>query len=202
MSEMTELYLIRHGETKLNEKGVYYGWTDCSLSEKGLQQAEELSDILQGVAFDVVVSSTLERAVTTAAIVSGASPEDIICDERLKELNFGEWEGLHFSEVKQKHRDKWELWGRNWESEPTPSGESFGNMYGRVKDCMEEILDRYSGKRILIVSHQGSMRIIPLILLNLPLECYWSFTAEQGSYSHYEVDEKGLCIVRRINSRR
>lgn len=199
---MTEFYLIRHGETELNEKGVYYGWTDCSLSERGMSQAEELADILREVSFDVVISSSLQRAVDTAAIVSGFAPETIILDERLRELNFGEWEGMHFTEVREKHRKEWEQWGKDWKSAAPPSGESFITMYNRVKSCIEYVLEEYKGKKILIVSHQGSMRIIPLILLGLPVDYYWSFMAEQGRYSLYEIDDKGCCIVKRINSRR
>ena len=89
-SGRTEIYLIRHGETEMNVKGVYYGWTDCGLSEKGIQQAEDLADILQDVHFDAVISSSLSRAVETAAIVSGHDPDDIIKDDRLRELNFGD----------------------------------------------------------------------------------------------------------------
>lgn len=199
---MTKLYLIRHGETELNEKGVYYGWTDCSLNERGVAQAEELADILQEVDFDVVISSTLKRAVDTAAIVSGFAPENIIRDERLRELNFGEWEGVHFAEVQEKHREKWELWGRDWKNASPPSGESFIDMYSRIKCCIDELLEEHKGKKILIVSHQGSMRIIPLILLGLSVDYYWSFMAEQGRYSLYKIDDKGRCIVERINSRR
>ncbi|MGE5632832.1 MAG: alpha-ribazole phosphatase [Caulobacteraceae bacterium] len=196
---MTELYLIRHGETELNVKGVYYGWTDCCLSERGLAQAEELSDILQDVRFDVVVSSNLKRAIDTAVIVSDFPTDGIIMDERLRELNFGAWEGLHFREVQEKHREAWELWGKDWINASPPSGESFKDIYNRVKECIGEILTEYKGKRILVVSHQGTMRLIPMILLGLPEEGYWSFTAEHGRYSLLQIDEAGRCIVRKIN---
>jgi len=199
---MTELYLIRHGETPMNQRGVYYGWTDCSLNEKGLEQAEELAGILREVEFDIVIASNLKRAVDTAVVVSGFSPGDIILEERLRELNFGKWEGMHFSDVQEKYRECWEQWCSDWKYSAPPSGESFMDMYHRIKCCIEELLDRYKGKKMLIVSHQGPMRIIPLVLLKLPFECYWSFTAEQGRYSHYQIDEKGCCIIKRINSRR
>lgn len=199
---MTELYLIRHGETELNTKGVYYGWTDCGLSEKGVMQAEDLSDILQDVCFDAVISSSLVRSIITAAIVSGFTPDEIKKDDRLRELNFGDWEGLHHSEVKEKHKEAWENWGKDWKNAAPPGGESFFEIYIRVKSCIEDILKEYKGKKVLVVSHQGTMRIIPMILLGLTEEAYWSFTAEQGRYSLYEIDESGHCIIRRINSGR
>lgn len=199
MSSSTELYLIRHGETELNTAGVFYGWTDCGISEKGVAQAEDLADILQGVDFDAVISSSLSRAVVTAVIVSGYTPDEIKMDDRLRELNFGDWEGLHHSEIKQKHKEAWDKWGSDWKNASPPRGESFFEIYNRVKSSIEEILDEYKGRKVLIVSHHGTMRIIPMILLGLTAEAYWSFTAEQGRYSHYEIDGKGHCIVRKIN---
>lgn len=199
---ITELYLIRHGETELNTKGVYYGWTDCELSENGIMQAEDLADILQNVSFDAVISSSLIRAVVTAAVVSGFTPDEVIKDDRLRELNFGDWEGMHHSEVKEKYKEAWEKWGMDWKNAAPPRGESFGEIYSRVKCCIEDILKKHKGERVLVVSHQGAMRIIPMVLLGLPEEAYWSFTAEQGRYSHYEIDDTGRCIVKRVNSGR
>ncbi|HWR62006.1 MAG TPA: alpha-ribazole phosphatase [Clostridia bacterium] len=198
-SGSTELYLIRHGETELNTAGVYYGWTDCEMSEKGIMQGSELADILHDVCFDVVIASNLNRAIATAVIVSGFPPEEIIKDDRLRELNFGDWEGLHHSEVTKRNREEWEKWSNDWINTAPPKGESFVKMYDRVKNCIEDILDRYKGKKVLVVSHQGTMRIIPMVLLGLTSEAYWSFTAEQGRYSRYEIDDRGHCIVRKIN---
>ncbi len=198
----TEIYLIRHGETDMNIKGVYYGWTDVGLSEKGVMQAEDLADILHDVQFDAVISSSLVRAVETASIVSGYDPDMIIRDDRLRELNFGEWEGIHHRELKEKHREALEKWGSDWKNTAPPGGETFFEIYIRVKSSIEDILKEYKGKKVLIVSHQGTMRIIPIVLLGLTEDAYWSFTAEQGRYSLYEIDDNGRCIVRRINSGR
>lgn len=198
----TEIYLVRHGETEMNITGVYYGWTDVGLSEKGVMQAEDLYDILQDVHFDAVISSSLIRAVETASIVSGYNPDVIIRDDRLRELNFGEWEGIHHRELKENHKEVLEKWGSDWKNTAPPGGESFFEIYIRVKSSIEDIIKEYRGKRVLIVSHQGTMKIIPMVLLDLTEDAFWSFTAEQGRYSHYEIDEKGQCIIRRINSGR
>lgn len=198
----TEIYLVRHGETEMNITGVYYGWTDVGLSEKGVMQAEDLYDILQDVHFDAVISSSLIRAVETASIVSGYNPDVIIRDDRLRELNFGEWEGIHHRELKENHKEVLEKWGSDWKNTAPPGGESFFEIYIRVKSSIEDIIKKYRGKKVLIVSHQGTMKIIPMVLLGLTEDAFWSFTAEQGRYSHYEIDEKGHCIIKRINSGR
>lgn len=195
---MTLLYLMRHGETELNKKGVYYGWTDCSLSGKGVMQAEKVAGMLKDVAFDKVISSPLKRAKETAAIVSGLQLPDIVLDERLKELNFGSWEGKHYKTIQDSDRDNWDHWVNDWKKAAPPAGESFISMYRRVKQSIKEILEKYEGQTIMVVTHQGCLRIIMCILLNMKYEDYWHFTFEHGTYSLLEI-EQGYCILRKIN---
>lgn len=195
---MTLLYLIRHGETELNAKGVYYGWTDCGLSEKGVVQAEKVAGMLKDVNFDAVISSPLKRARETAAIVGRCPGTEIVLDERLKELNFGSWEGKHYKTIQDSDRQNWDLWVNDWKKVAPPAGESFTSMYRRVKQSIKEILEKYEGQTILVVTHQGCLRIIMCILLNMKYEGYWRFTFEHGTYSLLEI-EQGYCIVKKIN---
>jgi len=197
---MTRLYLIRHGETELNARGVYYGWTDCSLSSRGISQAKDIADSLRNVSFDAVVSSPLKRTKETAVIVSGFNEQDLFLDERLKELNFGAWEGKHYQAIQDSDRENWNLWVNDWIKASPPLGESFASLYRRVKQSIRDILARHDGKTVLLVSHQGCLRIIMCVLLNMKYEGYWRFTFEHGAYSLLDV-EKGYCIVRKINHR-
>lgn len=195
---MTLLYLVRHGETDLNKKGVYYGWTDCGLSEKGVEQAQKVAGMLKEVTFDRVISSTLKRAQETAAIVSGLQLAEITLDERLKELNFGSWEGKHYQAIQDSDRDNWDLWVNDWKKAAPPAGESFVNMYRRVKQSILEMMDKYEGQTVMIVTHQGCLRIIMCVLLNMKYEGYWRFTFNHDTYSLLEL-EQGYCIVKKIN---
>lgn len=198
---MIELYLVRHGETALNVSGVYYGWTDCSLSDRGIIQCEELAEILKDVPFDVVISSPLKRAIDSAAIISRQDVEAIITDPQLRELNFGEWEGLHFKEIQKTHKEHWDNWSSDWKNAAPPSGERFIDFYERVKKSLENILESYENKKILLVTHQGSMRIIASILMGLEEDGYWHFTFEQGRYCLFQIKD-GFCTVKKINSGR
>ena len=91
-----QLYLVRHGATVVNEKGLYQGWTDAALTETGKRQCELVKEKLSRVKFDTVISSPLERAVSSAQIIAGIPRNYIITNEALKEINFGAWEGLSF----------------------------------------------------------------------------------------------------------
>lgn len=195
---MTLLYLVRHGETVLNEKGVYYGWTDCGLSDHGLEQSQSLAETLKDVSFDLVVSSPLKRAKDTAILVGGIDPGKIKFDHRLKELNFGDWEGRHYQEIQETSSEEWKLWLADWKNASPPGGESFSDLYRRVCDCIKSLLEDYKGKIILVVAHHGCLRIILSVLLGMSEDGYWHFSFQQGKYTLLEIQD-GFCIVKKIN---
>lgn len=195
---MTLLYLVRHGETELNAKKVCYGWTDCALNQKGVRQAQRVARMLEEVTFDAVISSPLKRARETAAIVGKVSPEEIILDERLRELNFGSWEGKHYQRIEKEDPENWLFWINNWKEAAPPGGEPFIKMYRRVEESVKEILDKYAEETLLIVSHQGCLRTIMCMLLNMGYEGFMHFSFQQDTYSLLEV-KNGFCVVKKIN---
>lgn len=196
---MTKIYLVRHGETDYNKMGCYYGWTDCSLTQDGVLQSQNLRKAFENIKYDVMVSSDLKRAVETANIINCESKE-ILIDNRLRELNFGLWEGKSHQEIAVKYAEHWNLWIEDWENATPSEGESFSNMHNRICEYMDEILDLYRDKSIVIVSHNGSLRIIAAYLLRLSLDKIWSFSFDHGKYSLLEVNE-GHCIIKGINNK-
>ncbi|MBC8062914.1 MAG: alpha-ribazole phosphatase [Clostridiaceae bacterium] len=195
---MTSLYLVRHGETDLNVKKVYYGFTDVSLNKAGKIHCENIRGKLCEVNFDVVVSSPLERAMQSAEIISSLNRSEIISYEGLKELNFGTWENKHFKELQEEYKGEWKIWIEDWINFSFPQGENFKTLYSRVKMCLEEILLAYEGKNILLVGHEGTLKIIAILLLNMNMEDYWRLTFEFGTYSMFEIND-GFKILRKIN---
>lgn len=195
---MTRLYLIRHGETELNKKGCYYGWIDCGLSEYGLEQALLLRHALRRISLDAAITSDMKRAVDTAEVLCEGRNIDLLKDERLRELNFGAWEGKHYTEVAEQHQENWQAWVTDWQNTAPNQGESFADMSIRVKACIDEIIQKYRDKDILLVAHQGVLRIIITYLLDIPAEKIWSFTFEQGSYSVLELQDEN-CVIKAIN---
>ncbi|MBQ7720509.1 MAG: histidine phosphatase family protein, partial [Clostridia bacterium] len=91
------IYIIRHGETDLNVKGVVQGWYDEPLNESGRFLAAETGKRMKEIRFDGCFSSPLKRAAETAEIILRESGNDlpITFDDRLKEMSFGEREGTH-----------------------------------------------------------------------------------------------------------
>lgn len=92
-----KIYVVRHGETNGNLRGVMQGWTDEPLNDKGRALAIITAKALSDIRFDVAISSTLSRAYETAQIIlrgNNNNKPEIEIDERIKEMNFGSWEGL------------------------------------------------------------------------------------------------------------
>lgn len=195
---MTKVYLVRHGETDYNKMGCYYGWTDCSLAQEGIKQSQALRKSFENIQYDVMLSSDLKRAAETANIIN-RSPREIMVDKRLRELNFGQWEGKSYEEIATEYTEHWNLWIEDFENATPTEGESFVTMYNRICEYMDEVLNLYKDKSIVIVSHNGSLRIIVAYLLGLPLEKIWSFNFDHGKYSLLEVNE-GHCSIKGINN--
>ena len=195
---MTKVYLVRHGETDYNKRGCYYGWTDCSLTVEGIEQSKTLRRSFESIQYDVILSSDLKRATETANIINRGSKE-LITDNRLRELNFGQWEGKNYQEIMIQYAEHWNLWVEDWENATPTGGESFSSMYNRTSECMDEILKIYKDKSIVIVSHNGSLRIIAAYLLGLTSEKSWCFSFDHGRYSLLEI-HKGHCRIKGINN--
>ena len=195
------IYLIRHGETALNEKGCYYGKTDAVLSSKGIEQAEYLKKIFESVSFDYVVASPLVRAYNTAQIVLGEREQGIFGDSRLMEQNFGIFEGLTYEELRNRYPAELKQWNKEFSSYRIPEGESFLDVRRRVEAFLKDIPSGEEAREetMLIVAHKGTLGHLLAAMLGLPLEGYWNFVFEQGCYSEVDLED-GYAIVRKLNA--
>ena len=193
-----QLYLVRHGATELNEKEVYQGWTDAALSVTGKRQCELLRQKLRGVCFDAVVSSPLQRAVSSAQLICDVARDQIVICEAFKEIYFGRWEGLSYQEAERQYPREWRAWCADWQGYSPPQGECFTGFYERVRRGWEELTPLYSGKAVLIVSHAGVLRVIAGLLLKLSPADYWRLSFEFGCYSRFEFNQ-GIPVLRKLN---
>ena len=188
-----ELYLVRHGETNWNKEGRYYGYSDVFLSEKGLLQAKEIGIFMKQISFDKVISSPLCRAVDTARELTNGK---IYTDERLKEQNFGLFEGKTYQELMQEFPRELKAWNENHETYCLPEGESFLQVRNRVEAFLQD-LKKEEGK-VLLVAHKGTFGHMLAAMMNLPASGYWNFVFDQGTYSKIDFQD-GFAILRKIN---
>ena len=194
----TLLYLIRQGETPANRAGVFLGSTDSALNELGISQAVELAKTFKYIELDVILSSPLKRAFKTALHIAAEKEIDIKKDDHLKEINFGIWEGLQYKEIIKSNPREWEERGENWLDFSPKDGESFQFFYNRVSDTIVSILEKYKGKKIAVISHDGVMKVMASKLLNMGQDGFWNFYFEHGKYSLFEI-YGSHCTIKKIN---
>lgn len=189
------IYLIRHGETNLNQKECYYGVTDVSLNDRGVQQAVRLSSCFRDTAIDMVISSPLKRAVQTADLVMKGRKPVVKTDDRLCEQDFGIFEGFTHRELLQKYPDEYEKWNRNFSDYRIPGGESFLDVRNRIDDFIRDLPREGT---ILLTAHKGTFGHLAASLAGLPLSGYWNFVFDQDCYSCIDIED-GYAIFRFLN---
>jgi uncharacterized phosphatase len=142
---MTQICLIRHGETDWNRSGLVQGWTDIPLNARGRAQARIVGQHLSGEQWDMIYASPLSRAYDTASIIAErVGIREIHTDPRLQERNFGEAEGMMIELRKENYRNR-----------PIPGAESWEEVHARAVEVMEHIALLHRGNRILAVAHGG-----------------------------------------------
>jgi broad specificity phosphatase PhoE len=148
-SGVTTILLARHGETDWNKEGRWQGWADPPLNETGRAQARKLAEDLRETPFDAVYSSDLRRAHETAEIVAAPHGVPVVVDPGLREIDVGSFSGLTRAQIAERFPDG-----------ERPDGETREQHAARVLAAAERIARANLGRRILIVSHGGSLRAI------------------------------------------
>lgn len=154
----TTVLLIRHGETEWNILGKFQGSTDIPLSDEGMRQAAMLRDRLNGE-FDYIYASPLKRAYATAQVICEKTGKTVDIAEDMREINFGQWEGLTIKGIAEKYPDIFDSW-RNDKKEGRFCGgdNSTLNASIRARNCIMEIVNKHPGKKIAIVAHGGIIK--------------------------------------------
>ena len=150
-----------HGTTTDNEQEISSGWSDVALAEKGKEQSIRLKSLVNIEQFDVVFCSDLQRAVESAHITfAGAAP--IIIDARLRECNYGKYNGQPSSIVEPLQEQSISV--------KFPEGESYEDVKERIKAFLDFLKAEYNGKHVAIVAHKAPQLALDVLLRNLSWE--------------------------------
>lgn len=196
---MTEIYIVRHGQTNSNLRNACIGVTDIPLNEEGIRQSHEVFKRLSGIEFDVIYTSPLSRAVDTVAPYMKENPTTPLhMSYAFIERDFGEWEDLNYAEIREKDPLLYEKWQSDVAAFKLPGGESSNEVRERVDKALAKILSRHEGKRILIVTHLLTARHIIASLLGLEKEKDIIFSLDNGSVAKVEI-RKGKGVLTLLN---
>lgn len=150
---MTQLCLVRHGQTDWNLEGRYQGQSDVPLNENGFVQAMQLAEQLKGETFAAIYSSDLLRARQTAQPVAKMLGMPVQIEPRLREINQGEWEGVLVEDIRARYAELWSQRTVDPASVRPPGGETVGEVAARVYAALDDIARLFPTERALIVSH-------------------------------------------------
>lgn len=188
---------IRHGQSQWNAENLWQGHTESPLSEKGIQQAEALGRRLRGEKlyhFDKVYSSDLGRALQTARM---ALPQaDITVDPRLREVNFGVFEGKNMEKLEAAEREELSGWWRSpYETTLRGGGESMADLRARVDAWRAELV---GVTRIAVFTHGGVIRDALWRETSAPREAAWSFLIDNTSLTVITYTDRRN-LIERVN---
>lgn len=167
-----EIFVTRHGQTDWNIIEKIQGQTDIELNNTGRKQAEETGKSIKNEHIDLIITSPLKRAKETAEIINKNFNVTIIEDARLMERNFGKNEGLTKSEIrtlKEIHPEINDVWNYN-KNVNFNNIETMHDFCNRIYNFLDDIIQKYKDKNVLLVTHGGASVPIKYYFMNYPLE--------------------------------
>lgn len=180
---MTELYLVRHGETEWNRQHRIQGLTDIPLNVTGRKQARAAGKLLARRNWDGIYSSPLLRAMETATIIAEetglAEPNAV---DALVERNYGDAEGLNFIEIDRRYPNRSEV----------PGQESRAGVIARVVPALRTLAGSHPGESLIVVSHGGAIRA--MLMAADPTRTHGLIP--NGSVHSFRFEEDELRLIR------
>ena len=189
-----KLLLVRHGQTDWNLNRRFQGQRDIPLDAIGIQQATALANRLSHEHIDVIFTSDLQRAHETANIIAAQHACEIHVEARLREMNFGAWEGLTYDEIKQNEPSALAAREADIFTTAAPDGETLNQLTARVESVLNDLRAQYANKTILIAAHGGPLQILLCLALDLSPSRYWQFRLAQASLSEIAFFPAGAII--------
>jgi alpha-ribazole phosphatase/probable phosphoglycerate mutase len=156
--------------------GTFCGHSDPPLNARGQQQVAHIISSLIPESFDEIYSSDLLRATETAARLSQAFSAPVTATDSLREIHFGDWEGLTWTEIESRDAEYAGQWLEAFPALPAPNGEDFASFEARVLQEVDQLLSLAKARRIAVVTHGGVMRAVLRTLLVYDEQRAWEMT--------------------------
>ncbi len=196
--EPTVTLLLRHGQTPMSAQKRYAGRSDVPLTDAGVQQAAASAKRLASAGLGVIVTSPLLRTVQTAQEVAAVTGAAVVTDDGFRETDFGAWEGLTFTEV----RERWPAEVTAWLADPEvapPGGESFTGVSARVTAALHRVLAARASQRVLIVSHVTPIKTLVAAALLAPPPALYRMHLDVAALCEIDWYADGPAVLRSFN---
>jgi broad specificity phosphatase PhoE len=184
---MNGLLFIRHAETNL--AGTFCGHSDPPINARGEIQIDELIVRLKSESFDAIYASDLQRAVDTATSLAQAFAVPCTTTPNLREIYFGEWEGMTWTDIENRDADYARRWIEASPHLPAPQGETFAAFESRILQEVDRLRCIATDKRLAVVTHGGVMRMVLRNLMNYTEQQAWELTKPYCCFFSYTGTE-------------
>jgi probable phosphoglycerate mutase len=168
----TRIFLVRHGATTLSAEDRFAGSTDVELSREGIAQAERLAARLAREEIVAAYASPMSRTVYTATVIGRPHGLTPVTREGLREIDHGHWEGLRRADVEARFPDEYAAWEQDPFTFAPQRGESGLNVLARALPVLREIVVAHADKKVLVVSHKATIRLMISSLLGFDARGY------------------------------
>jgi len=198
---VTTLYLVRHGETEGSEAKRYKGSIDVPMSKNGIEQIKKTSTFISAEvtsALTAIYCSPLSRALKSAEIIAEPNGLQPVETPELRERSFGIWEGMTFTEIKEKYPAEFGAWANDPLRYSPIEGESTITVKDRVIPSLTRILESHKGENIAVVAHGGVNRIILCHFLGIPMENIFRVEQDYAAVNIIELWDK-YPVVKLLN---
>jgi alpha-ribazole phosphatase/probable phosphoglycerate mutase len=155
---MTGLLFIRHAETDM--AGRFCGHSDPPINARGKQQIQALVESVEPMSIEAVYCSDLRRSAITAEALAEASDLSVVARRNLREIHFGDWEGMNWTEVERRDATYAREWVKAFPKLPAPGGERFADFEVRVMTEVDTLVRHANDQRVAVVTHGGVMRVV------------------------------------------
>jgi broad specificity phosphatase PhoE len=198
---MTDIALVRHGESVWHAENRYAGVSDIELTPRGYDQAGQLASWAGRAGLAAVWASTLSRARLTAAASAKAAGVELRVDERLRELDFGQGEGLTAAEMRELFPEARAAFEADPAASPLPGGEDPKLAADRFTECLRDIAAAHPDGRVMVVAHTTVIRIALCRLMGVPLSEYRRLFPRLDNCAITEIRPRdGQVAILRYNS--
>lgn len=190
---MTVFHLLRHGEHNVQGKICAGRMPGVVLSQRGRTEAEAAARQLAGVDIAAIYASPLERTRETAQIVGRRLSLPVTILDDLAELDFGEWTGKTFAEIRKDPR--WPAWASHRSLSRIPGGETMREVQRRVVEAIMEMREQHPDEAVVVVSHGDVIRAALVFALGMPLDFYGRIEVATASLSTVRIDANGVRVI-------
>ncbi|MBW1973132.1 MAG: hypothetical protein DRG20_04490 [Deltaproteobacteria bacterium] len=170
---MTRIYIVRHGNTLWNKDKIFRGHKDIPLDETGKEEAKKVADVMSEIKIDKIFSSPLLRAKETADIIAKPHNLDVEKENAFIDISFGEWQGISLNKVKEKWPKLYDKWLNEPDKVKFPKGDRLEDVLKRSVGKIKDLVNIYSDKNLLIVSHRVVNKVMILGCLGIDLSHFW-----------------------------